>query len=113
MFDDGRTIEVTRVATDGTPNACSCLYGAMRRIAREMGYHRILTYTLATEPGTSLRASGWTVANVATRGRSWDMPGRHRNTTPQSEIPKVRWECWLVPDNRRIVTKKPVFGEAV
>ena len=58
-LDDGMTIEVRRVCTDGTHNACSALYGACARVAKEMGYARILTYTLVTEPGTSLKASGW------------------------------------------------------
>ena len=58
-LDDGETIEVRRVCTDGTHNACSKLYGACARVAKEMGYRRIITYTLVTEPGTSLKASGW------------------------------------------------------
>lgn len=57
--DDGQTAEVLRVATDGTPNACSALYGACRQIAQRMGFSRIITYTLDTEPGVSLRAAGW------------------------------------------------------
>ena len=35
-----------------------------------MGYERIITYTLDTEPGTSLRASGWTCAGPA-GGKRW------------------------------------------
>lgn len=58
-LDDGLTIEVRRVCTDGTYNACSKLYGACARVAKEMGYRRIITYTLISEPGTSLLASGW------------------------------------------------------
>src|SRR5437667_354350 len=50
-LDDHQTLEVTRLATDGTRTACSMLYGAARRIAKEMGYSRIVTYTLASEPG--------------------------------------------------------------
>lgn len=57
--DDGRTLEVTRVATDGCDNACSALYGAAWRATKALGYDRIGTYTLASEPGTSLRAAGW------------------------------------------------------
>jgi hypothetical protein len=77
MNDDGWTLEVTRVATDGTPNACSALYGAAWRVCREMGYRRLITYTLATEPGTSLRAAGWT--EIGKRGGgSWDRPSRRR-----------------------------------
>ena len=57
--DDGWTLEVTRCCTDGTRNACSILYGRAARIAKEMGYLRIGTYTRGDEPGTSLRAVGW------------------------------------------------------
>ena len=55
-LDDTLTVEVTRVATDGTPNASSKLYGAAQRAAFALGYRRVITYTLETEPGTSLRA---------------------------------------------------------
>lgn len=84
-------IEVLRVATDGTPNACSMLYGAARRVAREMGYpaEKIITYTLADEPGTSLRAAGWH-PSVTVRGESWDRPARER-TDRHPTTPKVRW----------------------
>lgn len=58
-LDDGTTLEITRVCTDGTPNACSMLYGACRRAAKAMGYARILTYTLPNEGGASLRAAGF------------------------------------------------------
>jgi len=58
-LDDGATVEILRVATDGARNACSMLYGACRRIAREMGYARVLTYTLPEEGGASLKAAGF------------------------------------------------------
>jgi hypothetical protein len=57
---DGRTAEVYRIASDGVPNGCSMLYGALVRAAWALGYDKALTYTLADEPGTSLKASGWT-----------------------------------------------------
>jgi hypothetical protein len=57
--DDGQTVEVIRLASDGFPNVCSALYGAAARVAREMGAARILTYTLDSEGGVSLRAAGW------------------------------------------------------
>lgn len=69
-MDDGLTLEVTRVATDGCPNACSALYGAARRAAMALGWRRLITYTLATESGASLRGAGWKV--IAERpARSW------------------------------------------
>lgn len=57
--DDGLTLEVSRCCTDGTRNACSILYGACARIAKEMGFKKIQTYILQSEHGTSLKASGW------------------------------------------------------
>ena len=76
-LDDGLTLEVTRVATDGCPNACSALYAAAWRAARAMGYQKIVTFTLDSEPGTSLRAAGWKVVS-STPGRSWSVPSRPR-----------------------------------
>lgn len=67
---DGWTLEVTRLATDGTRNACSLLYGAARRAAFALGYSRILTYTLVEEEGASLRAAGFTLEATIT-GESW------------------------------------------
>ena len=45
--DDGDTLEIYRNCTNGTHNACSKLYGACQRIARDMGYRKIITYTLS------------------------------------------------------------------
>ena len=58
-LDDGLTLEILRVCTDGTHNACSILYGACSRCAKEMGYKRVVTYTLVSEPGSSLKAAGF------------------------------------------------------
>lgn len=77
MRDDGWTLEVTRLATDGTPNACSALYGACARAAFALGYRRIGTYTLDSEPGTSLKAAGWTLIGER-GGGSWSAPSRPR-----------------------------------
>lgn len=70
MSMDGWTLEVTRLATDGTRNACSLLYGAARRAVFALGYSRLLTYTLADESGTSLRAAGF-VQEATIKGESW------------------------------------------
>jgi hypothetical protein len=87
---DGWTVEITRLATDGSRNACSLLYAAAWRAARAMGYRRLITYTLATEPGASLRAAGWRVVAQVER-RSWDRPGRPRvDLHPLQE--RLRWE---------------------
>lgn len=89
-LDDGKTLEVTRCCTDGTANACSFLYGRAARIAKEMGYERIITYILISESGASLKAAGWECEKEIAGGGSWDTPARRRHTTaPQCK--KQRW----------------------
>ncbi len=90
QLDDGFTAEVTRVATDGTRNACSFLLGAAWRASKAVGYRRLVTYTLATEQGASLRASGWRAVHE-TRGGSWSAPSRPR-LDKHPLCRKVRWE---------------------
>lgn len=76
-LDDGWTLEVTRLCTDGTKNACSMLYAAAWRAARAIGYRRLITYILISEPGTSLRAAGWKCIGEA-GGLRWT--GKRRPT---------------------------------
>jgi hypothetical protein len=80
LRDDGATLEITRLCTDGTPNACSFLYGAAARAAFALGYRRIGTYILANENGASLRAAGWRLIG-GTDGGSWSRPSRPRVDT--------------------------------
>lgn len=88
-LDDGWNAEVTRLCTDGSQNACSLLYGAAARAAKAMGYRAIYTYTLASECGASLRASGW-LAEARTAGGSWNCDSRPRRDRHPTE-PKIRW----------------------
>lgn len=69
-LDDGATLEIYRNCTDGTRNACTKLYGACVRIARDMGYKKVITYTLESENGASLRAANFTFAGSA-GGIAW------------------------------------------
>ncbi len=69
-LDDGVTVEVTRLCTDGTFNACSILYAAARRAAKALGYRRIYTYTLPDEGGASLRAAGFMLDKADAGGAS-------------------------------------------
>ena len=78
--DDGMTLEVTRLCTDGTRNACSFLYGAAARACFALGYQRLGTYILASESGASLKASGWRLIGEV-RGRSWSCQSRPRVDT--------------------------------
>jgi hypothetical protein len=92
--DDGLTLEVARLCTDGTQNACSKLYGACARVAKEMGYEKIQTYILESEPGISLKASGW-VMEAITAGGQWKRKDGVINRTDQPTEPKQRWVKWL------------------
>lgn len=100
-LDDGKTLEVTRLCTDGTRNACSFLYAAAARRARAEGYAKIITYILQSETGTSLRAAGWDLEAEKCGKPSWDGPRyrqRHQHEqlslfprkTPPREY-KQRW----------------------
>lgn len=77
-MDDGKTLEITRLCTDGTYNACSILYARCARIAKDMGYRKIITYILETENGTSLKASGWRQEAERAGGGNWSCPSRPR-----------------------------------
>lgn len=91
-LDAYRVAEVTRLVTDGTDHAPSSLYGAAARIAREMGFDRIQTYILDTEPGTSLRAAGWEYERT-TDGGDWNHSKQYAGTrrTDQPMTAKQRW----------------------
>lgn len=87
-LDDGLTCEITRVCTDGTPNACSKLYGACCRIAKEMGYERIITYILESEDGASVKASNFICEGTA--GETHWTGVRDRGQSIPAEM-KTRW----------------------
>ena len=90
---DGVTLEVTRCCTDGTKNAASKLYAACWRAAKNMGYRRLITYTLAdSEEGVPLRAvNGYEVVHERNSGGDWNSPSRPRvDTSPEEQ--KTIWE---------------------
>jgi len=112
-LQDGWTCEITRVGTDGVRNGCSILYGSLIRTAKSLGYQRVVTYTLKSESGSSLKAVGFIpVAEV----KSDDGQGRKRyrmrtdlfGEKIRDEGPKVRWEIsfW---SNANLATR-PIAG---
>ena len=91
-LDDGGTLEVTRTATDGTPNANSALYGAAWRAAKALGYRRLITYTQEGETGASLRAAGFRVIAERRPRGGWNMPSRPREDRGTSGVQRYLWE---------------------
>lgn len=89
--DDSMTLELNRLATDGTKNACSALLGAVRRAGFALGYTRIITYTLIEEGGASLRSAGWKLIGER-GGGSWNCATRPRVDTHPLQT-KLLWEA--------------------
>lgn len=90
MADDGLTLEVLRVCTDGTRNANSMLYSRVKKIAQVIGYRKVLTYTLAEESGSSLRAVGAQKDGIV-KPREWSREKRKRETQNIYKKEKIRW----------------------
>jgi len=104
-LDDGRTLEITRVCTLGHKNASTMLYGAIGRAAKALGYKRLVTYTLVSESGVSLRAAGFVEVARLRGDRSWastqygEQRARYERTLWGDRIVpsegKIRWERLL------------------
>lgn len=86
-----KVLEVSRLTTDGTKNACSILYAACARAAEAMGFESIQTFILDSEPGTSLKAAGWERDEELRGGGDWNVPSRGGRRTDQPMGKKVRW----------------------
>lgn len=91
-YDDGLTLEINRLCTTGYKNACSRLYGACTRIAKEMGYKKVITYILESENGSSLKASNFICEGIA-GGKIWTGERKRDNGVPR-EL-KKRWVKYL------------------
>ena len=94
-LDNGETLEINRVCTDGTYNACSMLYGACARIAKDMGYRKIITYILLSENGASLKASNFICEGEA-GGEMWTGKRSGRD----NGVPKERKTRWSITFGR-------------
>lgn len=90
MTDQKNIAEVTRLATDGTRNACSFLYAQCARAAAALAFKEIQTFILDTEPRTSLKASGWECVGPSSGG-DWNRPSRGDRRTDQPMQPKTKW----------------------
>jgi hypothetical protein len=89
---DGDTLEITRVASDGTRNACSMLYGACTRAAFALGYRRVITNIQGDEPRTSLKASGYRLVATRPARKGWDTVSRPRDNSTYRSVSRQLWE---------------------
>lgn len=108
MVDQSTTLEVLRVATDGTRNACSILLGAAAKAGKAMGYSKIQTYTLPEEGGASLRGAGWVCEGYAGGGQWKHTDGKPRKTC-QPTATKTRWSRTLRSAPPRVVLPENVL----
>lgn len=92
-LQDGLTVEVTRVATDGTHNASSMIYGALARASLALGYSRVVTYNEQGESGASLRGAGWRVIAERPARKGWDHPSRPRDDRNYRQVARTLWEA--------------------
>lgn len=94
---DPGILEVTRVCVDSTRNACSFLYSGCARMATILGYRAVITYTLASEGGASLRALGWWPESLDVNPTTtWaNRPGRKTDNVRAD----IRW-MWLCGEFR-------------
>jgi hypothetical protein len=99
-YMDGLTAEVLRTCTNdlAPKGAVSKLYAVCWRIWQAMGGRRLVTYTLASESGASLRGAGWKIVGQ-TKAMSQDHSNvwrkndhLHRNWQPIYGQQKFRWE---------------------
>lgn len=101
--DDGTTLEITRLCTDGTRNAVSFLVGAVKRAARALGYSRLISYTLISENGASWRASGMK-QTATTPGGNWTGAGTQAQRGSggiQNLLPDIIGERYPQGEKRR------------
>ncbi len=93
-LDDGETLEIIRTVTVGHKNACTMLYGALCRAAEALGYTSVVTYTLQSEPGSSLKAAGFEVEAFLSARTDMGWKRRPQSGGGTAEVPidpKIRW----------------------
>lgn len=99
LLQDGFTLEVNRVASDGCPNACSILYAAARKVTFDLGYVKLITYTLQSESGSSMRGAGWKITKETKGNNGWgNRPNRQEQEVSKED--KWRWET-INPNKRK------------
>lgn len=107
--DDGKTLEIYRNCTDGTYNACSKLYGACIRVSKEMGYEKVITYTLDSENGASVLASNFSYDGKAGLPEQTGHRQKSRSVAPKEY--KKRY-VYIIKEDKQMA-KKRSFDTAI
>jgi hypothetical protein len=100
-LDNGHTLEVYRVCTQGQKNACSKLYGACQQVGRKKGFKSLITYTLLSESAGSVRGANFTLAATNVGGKCWKGKRQaNRKSGQTNQELKNRWAYDLEPCRR-------------
>jgi hypothetical protein len=100
VTDYKSVIEVTRLCTDGTKNACSFLYAASARAALALGFSKIQTFILIEEPGVTLEAAGWRLESYSDGG-DWTSATHENRRQDQPQGRKQKWVKRLSTNEKR------------
>jgi hypothetical protein len=93
LLDNGKTFEIRRVCVlDGYANACSKLMARIKRIAQLMGYEKVITYTLKSESGSSLKAVNARCVAEVKPSKGWTQRNPHCEHQAVYDEWKYRWE---------------------
>jgi hypothetical protein len=95
VLDDGVTLEVIRccVVADAPKGSASFLYSRSWRAARALGWAKLITYTLQSESGASLRGAGWRlIGTLPERDAAGWQSRSGRAWQPVVGQAKFRWE---------------------
>ena len=95
-LDDGFTGEITRLCVNenAPKNVCSFLYRCAWRAWSAMGGKRLVTYTLNSESGASLRGANFKLVGISPawkEGKGWTTR-TNRVWQPVHRDGKLRWE---------------------
>lgn len=95
-LDNGKTAEVVRccVVEDSPKGTCSFLYSRCWKACKALGWEKLVTYTLKSESGASLRGCGWRVVAELNPRRPEEWQSRFgREWQPVVGQAKLRWEA--------------------
>lgn len=96
FLDNGETAEVIRccVVDDAPKGSCSFLYARCWQAAKALGWKKLITYTLQSESGASLRGAGWSVVAELkpSNPKAWQSRS-NREWQPVVGQAKLRWEA--------------------